>query len=679
MTLAGVIDVAVCRPHSGPDMNRCPIRRAAAAAFVVCLLPATTRADSRLDYAVDEATSIAQAQPGWIPQWDTYYGGFRQLDELAARADGFGWGVDVVLADQVEHSIFVRFSEGEVRALQTEKGFGVRALTLTNDSGWAVGDLSDRGAVYAIAGGSSRWSRVAGAAATLHGVAVVAADPSRGWAVGDQGTVLVLGPAGWSSEAFPDRLARLRAVAGLSVDEAWAIEERGYLWHRTAAGWTRLEGLKIDAPLAMAFSGDGRGLVVGKAAFAYSGGAWSPIAAPGARATSVAWVRGAAYAAVDGGVARWDGSVWSPVPLPTGPVRPTLVDQIVSTGSGWVASDRQGALVVAMPDPVIAWPFIKNVQAIDAHLGVVDSGHLGLAWAGGTSLGAAMVGSVPRDGAWDLTLPMPDGSGISGVSLLSETEGWAIGAEFLDLTPRTAMWHLTDQGWIAATIDANWGLTSVQTLAADDAWASGNGTLARWNGDSWKLVDEAPFGTFTGPLAMVRGGDDPEGWFAVRGGVFHLVAHEWHRINLAPSLAADGELLALAADPAGGVWALAPEHVLRVAQDETFELMPDPPATLLRDVSVSPLGIAWVLAEPEGLFRFDAGLGQWEDHPLGVAGDRVAPLRIQALDQAYDPSRPPPDGWEGHDVWITGAASAVARFRIAKPSFRAFLPSLERK
>lgn len=652
------------------------IRRAAAATVVGLAVSSATQAEGLRGRPLEstppaDSTSsarISQAQRGWVPQWDVYYGGFLQLDELAARDDGSGWGVDVALFDRIDHSIFVRFGHGEVRAVQTESGFGVRALTLAGSSGWAVGDLHDRGAVFSLAG--DRWVQSAGAAAPLHAVALVPGRPDRGWAVGDEGGVLRLGPSGWVTEAFPDRLARLRAVAALGVEDAWALEERGYLWHRSTEGWMRLDEPEVEGAAAMAFGADGRGVALGTGAFGYSAGSWGPIASPGARATGIAWAGGQAFAAVDGGVSRWDGSTWTSVPLPTTPLRPRLVDQIASAGPGWVASDRGGALLAALPDPVIAWPFIKDLQAIDAHLE-------GTAWAVGTSLGSGLVGSVPRDGSWNLTHPMPARTVMTGLSLFSRDEGWAVGTEFPDATGRPAMLHLTAAGWVPEDIDANWGLTSVQTLAANDAWASGSGAVVRWNGDSWKLVESAPFGTFTGPLVMIRGGDDPEGWFAAKGGLFHLESGAWRWVDLAPHLAADQAPLTLVPDPFDSVWMLAGRHVLRVAPDETVELLPDPPVTLLRDLSISPLGTVWVLAEPDGLLRLDLDHGVWEYHPLGVAGGRIKPRRIQALDQAYDPSRPPPDGWEGHDVWMVGAASAVARFRIAKPSVRLFLPALQ--
>jgi hypothetical protein len=488
--------------------------------------------------------------------------------------------------------------------------------------------------------------------------------------VGDLGTVGRLVRGTWSTESFPDRLARLRGVAALGGDEAWALEEAGWLWRRDSAGWTRLDSPRVDGARALAFDASGHGMAVGRTAVAYDGGVWRAMAAPWSRASDVAWAGATAVVAADGGVTAWDGARWRPLALPGAAVPPSAVDRVAAAGATWMAADRGGALVLADPQPRVVWPVVGALDALDVRAP-------GAGWAGGASLGAGLVGSKPRDGAWSLTLPMPAGGYISGLGLLESGEGWAVGTVFDGATPRNEMWRYGGGEWQPAYVGADWGLVGVESVAPDDAWAAGPRGAARWNGDAWKIVEGAPAGPLTGQLAMVSGGQEPEGWFAARGGVYHLAGGEWTRHSLEDWMGAGAEVVGLARDPERGAWVAASSHVLRLAPGGVVAALPDPPATGLRHISVTPDGAVWVLADPEGLLRWDAARGLWERHGLPSGASRVVPRRIQALDQRFDPGRPAPEGWAGFDVWVAGYA-AVGRFRAVRPTFSAYLPVARR-
>ena len=87
----------------------------------------------------DWQPSESAPAPGWIPRWDTYLGGFRQLDEIALESPQAGWGVDSVLLGQVEHTVFVRIAQDKLRAVQTVTGLDVRGLDADGVAAFAAG------------------------------------------------------------------------------------------------------------------------------------------------------------------------------------------------------------------------------------------------------------------------------------------------------------------------------------------------------------------------------------------------------------------------------------------------------------------------------------------------------------------------------------------------------------
>jgi len=603
---------------------------------------------------------------GWLAAWDVFLGGFRQLDVAAADGPGTGWGADVALVEQVGTSTFVRFDGGHFRGTQVETHLEVRDIALRGDgTGFAVGRAGPgaRGAVLALADGV--WRRTATAPAQLQSVAL-APGGGRAWAVGDLGTALTWTPeTGWVAEEFPDGQAFLRAVAAPSADEAWAATESGELYNTVGGPWVRDTGAPAaQSPEAMAFAPGGDGMVVGGNVLLRHAGEWTEVTAAGGHHSAVAWSGSTAVVAADGKVFARRGAAWARVPLSDVPVASArvTVGDVAAAGDELYAFSRQGyAYRGTVTSLDYVWPRLGEMAAVD-----VLEGHV--AWAGGRSAGWGLVGSEPPDGAWDQGLELPINADVTGVDLLSPEEGWAVGAVFLGSTGHSRMWHYTAGGWQPSAVGDDWQLARVQALAPDDAWTAGASLVARWDGDAWKPVEAAPFGAFSGALAMITGGAEPDGWFGGWGAVHHLLGSEWRTVDLPTP----EEVRAMAVDGEGTVRALTASRLYRIEGEAVAEVQVPRavPESRLIDMSLTDSGRLWILAAPDGLLlRSD---GHWEGHELGVLGGRVRPTRVRAWD------RPAPEGAEGlrpdQEVWLVGQESSVARYSLEVPVSHVYLP-----
>lgn len=102
---------------------------------------------------------------------------------------------------------------------------------------------------------------------------------------------------------------------------------------------------------------------------------------------------------------------------------------------------------------------------------------------------------------WQL-LQNPAGSTLSGVSMVSGTDGWAVG-------DAGAIIHWNGTSWQAAASPTTNDLTAVHMVSATDGWAVGSyGTILHWNGSAWQGV-ASPTGL---TLRAVHMASATDGW-----------------------------------------------------------------------------------------------------------------------------------------------------------------------
>lgn len=107
---------------------------------------------------------------------------------------------------------------------------------------------------------------------------------------------------------------------------------------------------------------------------------------------------------------------------------------------------------------------------------------------------------------------------LSGISMVSTSEGWAVGPTWRDTsttpaTNRAALLHYTHGAWKVVPTTFSSGLTSVFMRTASDGWITGSGLnggllLLHYDGTSWQQVtDPALTGLTVGSVAPVSASD----------------------------------------------------------------------------------------------------------------------------------------------------------------------------
>ena len=325
---------------------------------------------------------------------------------------------------------------------------------------------------------------------------VSAVSASDAWAVGNApGLALHWNGTRWVRTAIPhsSSLSALNGVSALSASDAWAVGARGLVrtttlalhWNGTA--WTRVPTPSPGTfPDLMSVSAASRADawavgVMPTLALHWNGTAWTQAAIPqlagsvllgvSALSASDAWAVGSETAGntTKTLVLRWNGTAWAQVASPN-------------------VNDNGALLSVAALSPTDAW-------AVGNYTAGNDIKTLVLHW-NGTAWVHVPTPSPGRS-------PLNDS--LSGVSVLSPSDAWAVGASGHGHSPfspqNTLVLHWNGSRWTQVPAPNPRGtgtspftiLTSVSARTPSDAWAVGcactndaDTTLVlHWNGTAW--------------------------------------------------------------------------------------------------------------------------------------------------------------------------------------------------
>ncbi len=592
----------------------------------------------------------------WVPSWEVVYGGYRQVDDLAQVGPAEAWGVDIAElgtgGEKRPQTAFVHWKDGVWRAAQIADGVRLTAVAMAGtDFGFAVGA---EGVIFRFDGW--RW-RAVGSPVRLDLFDVALLGPGEGWAVGERGLTLRWDGQRWRVTESPVQFARLTAVTILAPGDAWAVSRSGDVLHYDGE-WAVVQTPPINELADVAFDSPGHGMVVGRGVLELRDGQWRQLEVEARWTVSAAFHDGTAYVVADGCLLSYTGGAWLPVDFSAVPV------ELRGCGYQRVVPGRNGVWGLAA-DGTTVWITAGGAHfvrpAVSTFL-ALDMATPDLGWAGGDARTAAFVGAA--GGRWSLEQPTALGTIVWDIDLVSETDGWAVG-QLPGNPPLPRMWRWDGSRWSEWPVEKTWVPKGIDMLAPDDGWVSGSNVVARWDGDAWRHVPDAPLEVATGVLSMLRGGDSPEGWFGSFGVIYHLHDGDWE-----PEVLPERVLLHTIDVPAPNEgWAASAGALFRYDGEAWHTVrVPLSPIAEIKDLHAPEPGSAWVLVDPDGLLHWNGV--NWELHTLGRMGGHARPVRLHAL--RPDPRAP------GTDVWLAGAPPAIARYRVVAPLVRLYLPVARR-
>ena len=311
-------------------------------------------------------------------------------------------------------------------------------------------------------------------------------------------------PAGHGHSAAPARkgptafLNLLTSVSAVSATDAWAVGDNpGLALHWNGTRWVRTG---VPHPSVL------NGVSALSASDAWAVGARGLV-----RTTTLAL--------------HWNGTAWTRVPTPS----PGKFADLMSVSA---ASPADAWAVGVMPTLALHWNGTAWTQAVIPHL--AGSFLLGVstlspsdAWAvGGTTAGNTTKTLVLHwnGTAWaQVASPNVNGNGaLLGVAALSPTDAWAVGNYTAGNDIKTLVLHWNGTAWSHVPTPSpgrsplNDTLSGVSVLSPSDAWAVGasghghssfspqNTLVLHWNGSRWTQVPAPnPRGTGTSPFTIL--------------------------------------------------------------------------------------------------------------------------------------------------------------------------------
>ena len=284
----------------------------------------------------------------------------------------------------------------------------------------------------------------------------------------------------------------LEGVDAIAVNDAWAVGSDGLLAHWNGTAWTAYDNTKLGPRLIYGVDMLSSSQVWASAAsgtmLRYDGANWL-IEPTNLGTTSMfdvsmvsatdGWAVGSA-----GTFGDYDGTSWQQV-RPGGTLTATLngIDMVASN-AGWAVggiSDQSGILGKIARYNGSAWVddftynrILYDVDMLDTTYGwAVGQGGTLLEWNG--SFWAAY------------TSPPSAAVNLQGVSVISRTNAWAVGARN---SFSNDIWHWDGVNWTAVTTPNTAPLNDVFMLNSGEGWVVGErGTIYRYNGAAFLIYN----------------------------------------------------------------------------------------------------------------------------------------------------------------------------------------------
>ena len=300
--------------------------------------------------------------------------------------------------------------------------------------------------------------------------------------------------------ALPNFLTGVSAVSG---SDAWAVgDDPGLALHWNGTRWVR-----TAIPHSSSLS-----VLTGVSALSASD-AWAVGSLGDVSTTTLAL--------------HWNGTAWARVPTPSPGRFPELTSvSAASAADAWAVGLRptlalhwNGAAWTRAAIPHLAGSFLQGVSTLSAS----DAWAVGNFTAGKTAKTLVLHWNGT---AWaQVPSPNVNGNGVLfGVAALSPTDAWAVGDYTAGRDIKTLVLHWNGTAWVHVASPSpgrsplNDSLSGVSVLSASNAWAvgaSGHGhtqfspqktLVLHWNGSRWTQVPApSPRGIGTSPFTVLTG------------------------------------------------------------------------------------------------------------------------------------------------------------------------------
>ncbi|GAP12603.1 uncharacterized protein related to plant photosystem II stability/assembly factor [Longilinea arvoryzae] len=215
----------------------------------------------------------------------------------------------------------------------------------------------------------------------------------------------------------------------------------------------------------------------------------------------------------NGTVLRFDGKNWIAFNAPVTPTTTLAAVSMSSADNGWaIGMDEtppyygvilrwNGIEWVAVPLPSPPWPFAMADVSVPNDTSAWIAGGIFVCSLGQPCNPEYALGTILHwnGSAWDYTsFPYLR---FSAISMLSDTDGWAVGLELVQPTRqlRSCILHWNGTSWTAVEHplteypggSIRFILEEIAALDPNTAWTavSGQNRFLRWNGTSWTAVD----------------------------------------------------------------------------------------------------------------------------------------------------------------------------------------------
>ena len=402
---------------------------------------------------------------------------------------------------------------------------------LSSENIWAVGDDAPGATPSLIMNWDGvSWTTVNTAVVNnLNGIDMVSS--TDGWIVGDAGKILHWDGVSWTE--FTDTgNQKWNDVALVSSTDGWAVGSGGAIYRWNGTTWSSFTSPSGQALTAIDMVSATDGWIVGDAGhlIRWNGSTWSVFVDTGNEkwndikmvSSTDGWIMADA-----GNIWHWDGTSWGTVISPTGNNLQAL--DMVSRTEGWAAGTSGTILhysadtyagsgtflspvldsgVVGSTWDNIFWSETLPVVSTDLTIAVRTgpTATPDVSWSAFSAefsdpLGQSIGRPDNRYAQYRVTLTAstdqtqtpelhdisiiynaPTGQNMNGISMVSLTDGWAVGNN-----GAIARWN--GASWSSFSSPTSNNLNAVKMLSSTDGWAVGDsGIIIQWNGTSWSIV-----------------------------------------------------------------------------------------------------------------------------------------------------------------------------------------------